>query len=229
MAAMFNSENLPKVIARQSRAQKQIRRIPPEGQEVEYMGRSWLVLPSVFIPLDDSRPLIENIEIDSTDEVLDVFCGSGVISVSAALRDAKKVVALDINPNAIECTRQNAEKFGVGARVDARVSDVYSALDPIETFDVVTANAPFLDHPAEDLVTKSYWDPGLSANNTFFEGLDCRLRPGGRAYISQANYGDLERIAELAAASGFRLLPLASIKFELDHLVEFLAFELRRI
>jgi ribosomal protein L11 methyltransferase len=53
--------------------------------------------------------------------VLDVGCGSGVLSVAAARLGYGPVVAVDLDPNAVEETRRNAGANAV--EVDARVAD----------------------------------------------------------------------------------------------------------
>jgi ribosomal protein L11 methyltransferase len=53
--------------------------------------------------------------------VLDVGCGSGVLSVAAARLGYGPVVAVDVDPDAVDETRRNARANGVG--VDARVVD----------------------------------------------------------------------------------------------------------
>ncbi|MDH3276792.1 MAG: precorrin-6Y C5,15-methyltransferase (decarboxylating) subunit CbiT [Nitrosopumilus sp.] len=47
--------------------------------------------------------------------VFDIGCGSGSISIEAAIQieNTGKVVAIDYDPNAIELTKKNIEKFGV--------------------------------------------------------------------------------------------------------------------
>jgi ribosomal protein L11 methyltransferase len=87
------------------------------------------------------------------DRVLDVGCGSGVLSVVAALLGAE-VVAIDIDPHAAETTEANARRNGVGARVraSARPLDQVAAEEP--PFDVVAANllAPVIHELAAPLV-----------------------------------------------------------------------------
>ena len=47
--------------------------------------------------------------------VLDIGCGSGSVTVEAAIQveESGKVIGVDIDPNAIELTKKNLEKFGV--------------------------------------------------------------------------------------------------------------------
>jgi ribosomal protein L11 methyltransferase len=49
--------------------------------------------------------------------VLDYGCGSGVLAIAALLLGAERAVCIDIDPQALQATRDNAESNGVGARV----------------------------------------------------------------------------------------------------------------
>ncbi|HXG27822.1 MAG TPA: 50S ribosomal protein L11 methyltransferase [Nevskiales bacterium] len=51
--------------------------------------------------------------------VIDYGCGSGILAVAAALLGARHVSAVDIDPQAVQATRDNAERNGVSARVQA--------------------------------------------------------------------------------------------------------------
>ena len=64
--------------------------------------------------------------------VLDVGCGSGVLSIGAAKLGFDPVIAVDFDPQAIEATQRNAQANGVA--VDARLVDALSdALPSTET------------------------------------------------------------------------------------------------
>jgi ribosomal protein L11 methyltransferase len=56
-------------------------------------------------------------------EVLDLGCGTGLLAIGAAKLWKRKVVASDIDPVAIEVTRENARKNGVAPLVRAVVAD----------------------------------------------------------------------------------------------------------
>jgi ribosomal protein L11 methyltransferase len=82
--------------------------------------------------------------------VLDVGCGSGVLSIIAAHRSAAEIVAIDIAEAAREATDDNARRNGVADRIEASTTP----LAEIEgSFDLVVANvlAPALVAMAEDL------------------------------------------------------------------------------
>lgn len=69
--------------------------------------------------------------------VLDVGCGSGVLSIAAAVAGASAVTAIDIDPAAIVATRANAETNGVAERVAVSLDSLSSVR---ARFDVVLAN-----------------------------------------------------------------------------------------
>ena len=53
---------------------------------------------------------------------LDVGCGSGVLAIAAALFGATSVRAVDIDPVAVDVTRENAALNGVADRIDASLT-----------------------------------------------------------------------------------------------------------
>jgi len=82
--------------------------------------------------------------------VLDVGCGSGVLSIAAAKLGAPYVAAIDISSGAVEATNRNAERNDVTGAVDASTTALH---DVEEQFDVVLANLlpPVLVDLADDL------------------------------------------------------------------------------
>ena len=77
-------------------------------------------------------------EVRGGDRVLDVGCGSGVLAVAAAGLGASSVVAVDVDPEAVDAARDNARRNGVGDVVDASTTSVADVPGP--PFDVVVAN-----------------------------------------------------------------------------------------
>jgi ribosomal protein L11 methyltransferase len=70
--------------------------------------------------------------------MLDVGCGSGILGIAAALRRPDcQVVSLDLDPEAVATTRENAIINGVAERVDARATPLE---DLSGAFDLVVAN-----------------------------------------------------------------------------------------
>ena len=99
--------------------------------------------------------LLQDVEPGS---LLDVGCGSGVLSIAAALLDFAPVRAVDVEPAAVEATLANARRND--ARVDARLVGVDDVLPPATTavanisLASVSAAAPRLQ--AQLLITSGY-------------------------------------------------------------------------
>lgn len=78
--------------------------------------------------------------LDSNDvhgqRVIDFGCGSGVLAIAAAKLGAREVIAVDIDPQALRATLDNAASNDVGARIS--VSNVEEM--PTAMADVVLAN-----------------------------------------------------------------------------------------
>ena len=72
------------------------------------------------------------------DRVLDVGCGSGILSVASVLLGAEKGVGVDIDPVAVKVACENAEMNGVGDRTSYEVGDLAEKVSG--RFDIVIAN-----------------------------------------------------------------------------------------
>lgn len=93
--------------------------------------------------------------------LLDVGCGSGVLSIAAALLGFAPVVAVDVEPASVEATLTNAAANGV--EIDARLVAADDTLPPARTavanvsHDAVAALPPRID--VELLVASGYLEP----------------------------------------------------------------------
>lgn len=59
---------------------------------------------------------IDSAELDGC-SVIDFGCGSGILAIAAALKGARKVIAVDHDPQALLATADNAERNGVADRI----------------------------------------------------------------------------------------------------------------
>ena len=115
-----------------------------------------------------SRALIEAMEIRAGDRVLDLGCGSGVVSFAAALRSPDvRVLAIDSNPRAIECTERGAALNGI-TTIDTRLAADAACGSPGQ-FDLVLANPPYFSQ--------------FRISEIFLRGAARALREGGIVQI----------------------------------------------
>jgi release factor glutamine methyltransferase len=211
----------------QKERQKAFKSIPAAGKTIRYLGKIFLVYPNTFWPFKDSQPLVQNFQIKDGESVLDVGTGSGVIAVFACYRGAARVVAVDINPSAIKSAKYNAKLHGFDKSIEIRRSNLFDRIKP-EKFDVITANLPFRNKPAHDLVAQSQWDTDFKTNKRFFEEVGRYLKPNGRVYFAQSNFGAIKEMKILAKAAGFSIKVMGSETEEKTETKKFYAFVLKR-
>jgi methylase of polypeptide subunit release factors len=109
-------------------------------------GRRLVVYPSVFNPVlfRSGRFLGETLSavlVPPGSDVLDLGTGSGAGAIVAS-EWARRVIAVDVNPEAARCARFNAERLGLGARIDVRHGDLFEPVAD-DTFDVILFNPPY--------------------------------------------------------------------------------------
>ncbi len=209
---------------------------PESGINVEYQGREYFVAQGIFHPRYDSRPLVNNMIINRGERVLDMCTGSGVIAVNAAIKGAIYVLAVDVNPNSVKSVETNAERYvgdnsyGFRTVVEARCSNLFDLVSPDEKFDVVTINPPFHKMDYTRIEERSTCDPDYIVHKGFFSRVGKHLREGGRIYMAQANFGDVDLALDLADKASFHaeLIGRRPLRPTIDSPEIFYAFELRR-
>ena len=105
----------------------------------------------VYEPAEDSELMVNHLP-EITGSVLEIGCGTGIISVHLASKGAQ-VTAVDLNPKAVEATRFNSTNNGV--KIEVLEGDMFA---PVEgrRFGTIVCNPPYL--PPSD---RRYKDPDL--------------------------------------------------------------------
>jgi len=188
-------------------------------------GRQWLQLAGVVgSEYNTATELFAQwLPYAGAKSMLEMGCGCGVAAVTAALAGCPEVLAVDINPYAVESTRINAARHGVGERVTALRSDLFSAVDPNARFDLVFWNSPFIDDEVpraapDEYFVDHFFDPGYSLHDRFLAGLRTHLSENGRAFLGfSMAMGNVDEVADIAARHGFTLRPFRSEGFSVPY------------
>lgn len=99
----------------------------------------WGILP------EETPLLAKRAIVNKEDIVLDLATGSGMIGIFCADK-AKKVIATDINPKAINYAHFNAILNGVEEKMDFRVGDLFAPVKGMK-FDLIIWNGPTVATP----------------------------------------------------------------------------------
>jgi ribosomal protein L11 methyltransferase len=94
--------------------------------------------------------LVQDLDLSGA-SVLDIGTGSGVLAIAAKVLGAARVVGIDVDGDAIDNARENAEMNGLNGSIELRQADLDDETrDPAATFDVVLANLTggLLEHAA---------------------------------------------------------------------------------
>lgn len=108
----------------------------------------------VLVPRPDTERLVERalarIAGREAPRVCDVGCGSGAIALAIAhdVADAR-VIGVDRSADALAVSRANADKLGLGARVEWREGDLLAPVAGEPPFDIVASNPPYI--PSGDI------------------------------------------------------------------------------
>lgn len=196
------TKNASKIDDWQKERQRMFKSVSAKGKIIQYFGKKFLVYKNTFWPFRDSQPLVKNFKIKKGESVLDVGTGSGVIAIFACYKGASRVVAADINPAAVRSAHYNAKMHGFDKMIVVKRSNLFENIGK-EKFDVITANLPFRNKAAPDVVAESQWDTDLKANKKFFKEARKYLKPNGRIYFAQSSFGAIAEIKALAKAARF--------------------------
>lgn len=165
----------------------------------EIQGVECSVRPKVFPPASDTRLLAKHIKVKVGENLLELTCGSGILSIIAAKQGAK-VTAIDINKDAIENAKENFSKHKV--KVTTIVSDLFSNV-PHQKFDYILVNGPYF----EGKVTKDLEYASLDVKKFLTKllvNLPEYLNKKGKLLITFAEFGEHAYFIDSINKYGFK-------------------------
>ncbi|MCL2475504.1 HemK2/MTQ2 family protein methyltransferase [Candidatus Bathycorpusculum sp.] len=117
--------------------------MPYPTKRLAFNGFSFNVYEDVYEPAEDSFLFAENLHITPGIRVLDLGTGCGILAVLAAKKSGD-VTAIDLNPYAIRCAKENAHINHITDKIAFLQGDLFCALQNNVRFDLVLFNAPYL-------------------------------------------------------------------------------------
>ncbi|OCL86955.1 Release factor glutamine methyltransferase [Aliarcobacter thereius] len=126
-------------------------------KRASFYGESFIVQDGVLIPRPETEILVENAkeiiekELENSEKykektlkIVEIGTGSGIISTMLALLiENIEIVAVDINPKALELAQKNADKFSVSNKIEFINSNLFTNIKTDDVF-MVVSNPPYI-------------------------------------------------------------------------------------
>ncbi len=181
--------------------------------EATILDHTFAVRPGVFIPRPETETLIEECRrLGPFERIVEIGPGTGAIGLTLlTLMEDARLYAVDLNPEAVALTNENAERLGVANRAEVVEGDALQlALPPC---DLLVSNPPYVPGPTIDSLEPEVrdHDPRLALDGGD-DGLDFIralagpalkvLRPGG--WIALEHGDDQgESVPDILRGAGF--------------------------
>jgi release factor glutamine methyltransferase len=167
-----------------------------------------VTLPGVFRPISDSRFLAEVLReqtLPPRAAVLDLCTGSGILALTAALRGARSVTAVDVSRRALMTVRMNARLNRVRVRtVRGNLFDAVAG----QRFDAIVSNPPYVPSETDELPDRGpqrAWEGGRDGRvvlDRLIEQAPEHLRPGGFLLLVSSSVLGTDRTLRMLAEGG---------------------------
>jgi len=190
-----------------------------------YKGLDIGLHPEVYDPAEDTFLLLDSLVIHPGSSILEIGTGCGLIALACAHKGFS-VVCTDINPFAVELTRQNITRNQhlIKGSVEARQGDLFNVLASHERFHLIVFNPPYLPTSQEE--KKEGWfevatdggKDGLAVTRKFLHGVKPHLLKTGEAYFIFSSLADRLLLEEYMRNEGFSFTIAARRMFEGEEL-----------
>ncbi len=170
--------------------------MPFPVKRVHFGNYVFNIWENVYEPAEDSFLFAENLDVEKGAQVLDVGTGCGILGILTAEK-AGNVVAVDSNPYAVRCARENSALNNVRSKMAFMQADLLTALNEKATFDLILFNAPYLpsaEDEAESWIGRS-WAGGINGRQVidrFISEASPHLKPNSRILLMQSTLTNVE-------------------------------------
>src|SRR5690606_6269136 len=158
---------------------------------VEVPGLKGRIHPryGVYLPTRADYPelLLQATDLAAGKTVLDIGTGTGVLSFVLLQHGATRAVGVDLDPRAVACATDNAERLGLSAQFVALEGALYEA--PLEAHleggraELVVCNPPWMPEAPKTRLDRAVYDEDGAMLRGFLGGLSSHLAPAGRGLL----------------------------------------------
>jgi release factor glutamine methyltransferase len=192
--------------------------------EIKYKNTTIRITSGVYEPCEDSFLLADAAlaEIKDTDCVLEVGCGSGIISAVINANTKASIIGIDISPSAVKCTKENG--------IEVIRGDMLNCLKG--KFNVIVFNPPYL--PTTEFEKEEGWmnaalDGGHDGRQVIYRFLanagNC-LAKNGKILMLVSSVTGIEEIKSRMSSLDFSVKELIEERFMFEQLKVIVATKL---
>jgi release factor glutamine methyltransferase len=183
--------------------------MPSSDKKVFFADYVFYVSENVYEPAEDSFLFAENLRVKEGDFVLDMGTGCGILGTVAAEKTVH-VVAVDINPYAVRCAKENAKLNHVMDKMSFIQGDLFTSLKTGEKFDLILFNAPYLptDPKENDFWLGRAWAGGFGGREVidrFIKEAPKYLGQNGLIFLMQSTLSGVDETLEKFGRSGLKV------------------------
>ena len=179
----------------------------------------------VYEPAEDSFLLAEAAldQIKGSERILEVGCGSGIISAIIKNNTGARITGIDINPYAAACTRDNG--------VEAIRGDLLNCIRG--KFDIIIFNPPYL--PTNESERTKDWinialdggSDGRQIINRFLEDAGSYLVDNGRILMLLSSFTGIEEVKSKMKSLGYEIEEKNTERISFEQLLVIAATKIR--
>lgn len=193
--------------------------MPSFPKEIFFKEHVFYINQNVYEPAEDTFLFAQNLTVRGEAKVADIGTGCGILGILAAER-AMEVQAIDINPWAIRCAKENIKLARVTEKILLIQGDLFSPLRPEEKFDLILFNAPYLPSEKNEgtLWIERAWAGGANGRKTidaFILEAPKHLNSNGEILLMQSTLSNVEETMNKLKEKGLNASIIAKQDLEL--------------
>lgn len=176
------------------------------------------VIGNVYEPAEDTFLLISALKKLNLKNkiILEIGTGSGIVALILA-KKAKKVLAVDINPEAVRCAKENAARNKI-KNAEFRESDLFENIRG--KFDIIVFNPPYLpDEPHSRDIALDGGKTGRRTIRRFIKSAPEFLKTGGKIFLLESSLSQYEKTLKYFRNARMRAEIIAKEKLGWEELV----------
>lgn len=192
-------------------------------KKIFFNDYAFYVSKDVYEPAEDTFLLAENLSVDENDVVLDMGTGCGILGILVA-KKSEKVVAIDLNPHAIDCAKMNAKLNKVADKMNILQSDLFQTIKQNERFSLILFNAPYLPSNKDEEKTwiGRAWAGGPTGRqliDRFVSDAPQYLNKNGRILLVQSSLSNVNETVRKFREAGLKVRIVAEKKVMFETIV----------